>query len=329
MDDVNLLHATHQRATPTKTRYEVAVGGGKLQIARSQLQFTANFNPIFLEGLPGGISAYARGYHRQTDFYPLPRKVARNVPLAISEAGVTINTLSKLGREFYRKFSTTTRTIRPRRGRVPARRTPFAVLDFETVTINDKLVPYLLGLSVDNEYTAFSSNSPESTNAVEAFIARGVEFMLAKCSCRRVFAHNLANFDLILLVPHLVKYIQHKHIGAELSEELLFTVRGGRTISVELPRYGIIFVDSRHFLQMSLDTMGRAFVGRGKPTFDHKAVTPESLKQKSVLKMAIDYNKADCELLSSSLKRFEEFIIDRYNIAPFKSLTLPGLSYKI
>lgn len=256
------------------------------------------------------------------------------MPLAVSRTGTTINTLSALDREFYRKFSTaarcnpTVRVVQSRRV-TAARRTPFAVLDFETVTISDKLIPYLLGFGVDGRYNAFSSTSPEVASEVDSFVAQGVDFMLTRCVGRRVFAHNLSNFDLILLVPHLVKYIQRKYASAELSREILFTVGGGRTISVELPRYDVILVDSRHFLQMSLDTMGRAFTGRGKPAFDHRAITPASLKQGATLETAVAYNRADCEILSSALKKFEDFIIKRYNIAPFESLTLPGLSYKI
>ena len=122
-------------------------------------------------------------------------------------------------------------------------------MDIETTIQDNKQTPYLIcGYSEDKYIHSFSKDL--SLESVKTMFRDFINKLIANKDIKVVYAHNLAGFDGILLLKHLINYP-----GSNV-EPLIFN---GKLISIKfIIKYGkgtkriIVFKDSLLFLPMSL-----------------------------------------------------------------------------
>ena len=226
--------------------------------------------------------------------------------------------------------------------------TYFVTMDIETITENNKLIPYLITAFNGTSYV--TSYGLDHSELFSTFINGLFNFIRSKTLL--VYAHNLSGFDGIFLLKHLLSYGK--------VEPLLFN---GKLISIKLiiqtGQYKgktIIFKDSMLLLPLGLRKLCGAFglvVPKGYFPFKlvdifYTGVLPkfeywtgidlgiyESLVSESKNKIwsfkdeAIKYCKLDCACLHEILIKFNELIFSSFNVDAHKSLTLPALAMRI
>ena len=122
-------------------------------------------------------------------------------------------------------------------------------MDIETIVQDNKQTPYLIcGYSEDKYIHSFTKDL--SLESVKTMFRDFINKLIANKNIKIVYAHNLAGFDGILLLKHLINYP-----GANV-EPLIFN---GKLISIKfILKYGkgtkrtIVFKDSLLFLPMPL-----------------------------------------------------------------------------
>lgn len=227
-------------------------------------------------------------------------------------------------------------------------------MDIETNLVDNKQTPYLIcGYSEDNYIHSFTKDL--SLNSVKSMFKDFITKLIANKNIKIVYAHNLAGFDGILLLKHLINYT-----GANV-EPLIFN---GKLISIKFilksgkSKRTIVFKDSLLFLPMSLRKLCTYFkVDQIKtyfpflltdinysgpvPGFDlWSGITIEdynSLSAKYQDKVwnfkeeALKYCKIDCKALFDILNIFNNLIFEHFSINIHNStiLTLPALAMRI
>ena len=230
----------------------------------------------------------------------------------------------------------------------------YFTMDIETIRNSDgKLIPYLIcaynGLDYITSYTL------DQKSLFSTFIDQLLSKIEAGNSAL-VYAHNLSNFDGILLLKHLISYSQDKG----KVDPLIFN---GKIISIKViigkgkNRKTIIFKDSYLLLPLSLRNLCKAFdvsVHKGYFPFNlsnifYSGVLPaiqfwtnispsiyESLvseyKGKKMWNFQLEstkYCKLDCQSLHELLLKFNELIFNEFKVDSHTVLTLPSLAMKI
>jgi DNA polymerase type B, organellar and viral len=146
----------------------------------------------------------------------------------------------------------------------------FITLDIETYIKDGLLTPYLICFyDGKNFYSFYLSNY----NSVEEMMLDCLKSILVrKYNYYKVYAHNMAKFDLIFLLKYLVKVGNIKPI-----------IHNGKFISVTIAygddnQYNIEFKDSILLLLYSLDSLCRSFeIDDAKSIFPHLFVSENNL----------------------------------------------------
>lgn len=230
----------------------------------------------------------------------------------------------------------------------------FVTMDIETITINNKVTPYLI-----NSYTRggdgrhhLNSYNENENELFKDFIAKLISQVSSFDSKKvYVYAHNLSTFDGVLILKHLFKFGKVKPI-----------LHNGRIISITfIYKYNgiirtIIFKDSFLMLPSSLRKLCEAFnVESSKGYFPfhlnditYTGVFPKydywtditnnewnNLKANFGQRMwsfkseSIKYCELDCVSLHEVLIKFNDIIFNKFNININSALTLPALAMRI
>jgi len=234
----------------------------------------------------------------------------------------------------------------------------FATMDIESVTILSKITPYLIcaynGTDYITSYTdKFLAVGDQQKTLFNSFIIQLLTFFSGK-NTLIVYAHNLSNFDGVLLLKHLLAYGQVEpliHNGKLINIKLRLNIDGykGKTI---------IFKDSFLLLPLSLRKLCLAFnvsISKGYFPFKftnifYKGLLPLIEYWKDITQAeydslhlqfpggnwsfkdeAIKYCKLDCKCLFDVLIKFNELIFNEFkvNVNSSSIFTLPSLAMRI
>ena len=135
----------------------------------------------------------------------------------------------------------------------------FITMDLETQSINNKLIPYCVGLFDGKIKKSFYLSD---YNSVDSMIESAISSILNKSYKNyRVYIHNLSNFDGIFLIKSL------KNLG-----DIEPVINDGRIISIELRNDDrkLIFLDSYQLLPSSLRSLAKNFNVENKDIFPYK-----------------------------------------------------------
>lgn len=227
----------------------------------------------------------------------------------------------------------------------------FITLDIETYIKDGLLSPYLICFyDGKNFYSFYLSNY----NSVEEMMLDCLKsILIRKYNYYKVYAHNMAKFDLIFLLKYLVKLGNIKPI-----------IHNGKFISVTIAygddnQYNIEFKDSILLLLYSLDSLCRSFkIDEGKSIFPHLFVNENNLDYigdvpkienfidlskndyKKYLKKfisnvwnlkneAIKYCKIDCVSLYQIIYKFNSMIFKLFSLNIHRYPTLSSLAFAI
>ena len=231
-------------------------------------------------------------------------------------------------------------------------------MDIESVTILSKITPYLIcAYNGSNYITSYTDKSlaikDQQKSLFNTFITQLLTFFSTKNNLI-VYAHNLSNFDGVLLLKHLLPFGQVEpiiHNGKLISIKLRLNVEGykGKTV---------IFKDSFLLLPLSLRKLCSAFnVINPKGYFPfkftnifYKGLLPLIEYWKDITQMEYDslhlqfpggnwsfkdesikYCKLDCQCLFDVLIKFNELIFNEFklNVNNSSTFTLPSLAMRI
>jgi DNA polymerase type B, organellar and viral len=99
-------------------------------------------------------------------------------------------------------------------------------MDIETITKNNKIIPYLInGYDGRHHLTSFNNNESE---LFREFIEKLIS-VVEKGSITYIYAHNLSTFDGVLILKHLFKHGEVKpliHHGKIISIKFIFITEG-------------------------------------------------------------------------------------------------------
>jgi hypothetical protein len=232
----------------------------------------------------------------------------------------------------------------------------FVTMDIETVLIQSKITPYLIGAYNGTDKISIYANKTRTgeINVSELFrnFLNALLTFLEDRNTFYVYAHNLSNFDGRLLLKQLFdfgKVIPIIHNGKLITIKVKLTIEGyvGKTI---------IFKHSMLLLPSSLRNLGIAFdvpVTKGNFPFKllnifYTGVFPQfnywtditnqewlGLKTAHGKKMwsfkdeSIKYNLIDCITLHQVLTKFVDLIFNNFKVDAHSTLTAPSLAFKI
>jgi hypothetical protein len=232
----------------------------------------------------------------------------------------------------------------------------FITMDIETITQNNKLIPYLIcaynGLDKINSYAELSKGVINQKALFSNFITQLLTFFNNDSSVITVYAHNFSGFDGIFLMKHLLSYGKVEpllHNGKLISIKVKLNVEGYMNKT-------IVFKDSMLLLPLSLRELCSAFnvtVSKGYFPFNltnifYKGLLPQIELWKNIPNNeytsliaeftgkvwdfkaeAIKYCYLDCIALHEILTSFNELIFSHFKVNIINSLTLPSLAMKI
>ena len=232
----------------------------------------------------------------------------------------------------------------------------FVTMDIETVTLNNKLSPYLICAYNGKE---FISSYAELTNSVinqkslfSNFITQLLTFFINESKVLTVYAHNFSAFDGVFLLKHLIPFGKVEpliHNGKILSIKLKLNIEGYTNKT-------IIFKDSYLLLPLSLRNLCKAFnvtnhkgyfpfnltnifykgylpainLWKNIPNNEYTSLIAEFIgKVWDFQAESIKYCKLDCQALHQVLVQFNELIFNNFKINIHIPLTLPALAMRI
>ena len=225
----------------------------------------------------------------------------------------------------------------------------FITIDIETYIVDGLLKPYLICFYDGKEFFSFYLSD---YNSVEHMMLDCLNSILKrKYNYYKVYAHNMAKFDIIFLLKYLVKLGKIKPI-----------IHNGKIISVTIvygdnEQYKIEFKDSILLLLYSLKSLCSSFkIDEAKSIFPHLFVNKDNLEYNgdvprfndfieisvndyqnyknsyniwSLKKEAIKYCKIDCVSLHKILLKFNEMIFKLFSINIHHYPTLSSLAFAI
>lgn len=225
----------------------------------------------------------------------------------------------------------------------------FITIDIETYTINGLLTPYLICFYDGEEFFSFYLSD---YNSVDEMMLECLKSILKrKYNYYKIYAHNMAKFDIIFLMKYLVKLGKIKPI-----------IHNGKFISVTIvygdnEQYQIEFKDSILLLLYSLKSLCNSFkIEEVKSIFPHLFVNDKNLgyigdvpriedfieisdsdyrdyKKShniwSLKKEAIKYCKIDCVSLYKILYKFNEMVFKLFSLNIHQYPTLSSLAFDI
>jgi hypothetical protein len=225
----------------------------------------------------------------------------------------------------------------------------FITMDIETITINNKVTPYLIN-SFDGRHHLNSYNENEEL-LFKLFMKKLIS-SLEKGTRAYIYAHNLSSFDGVLLLKHLFSLGKVEPI-----------LHNGKIISIKLIVKGetkednkiLMFKDSYLTLPSSLRKLTSAFnieTSKGYfpfnltdinyigvfPKFEYwtnitqqewaKLKLNHGKKAWSFYEESIKYCELDCKSLHQVLTKYNELIFNEFNINIHNSLTGPSLTMR-
>jgi len=227
----------------------------------------------------------------------------------------------------------------------------FLTLDIETYVNNDNiLIPYLISFYDGTESNYFYLT--DFSNVDNMMKACFNKIFVRKYNKFNIYIHNLAKFDIIFLLKHLIKNVEVEPM-----------IHRGRIISIKIHygkdnQYQVQFRDSYLILLSSLEKLGRNFgVVNKKSIFPHLFVNESNLNYEGNvptienffeiseidylnyknsfyslwnLKMeAIKYCQLDCISLYQVILKFNSLIFGNFNKNIHSYPTLPSLAFAI
>lgn len=146
----------------------------------------------------------------------------------------------------------------------------FITIDIETIINNGLLTPYLIAFYDGKNLSSFYLSDFESVEQMMLTCLKSL--LIRKYDGFKIYAHNLAKFDIIFLLKYLVKLANIKpiiHSGKIISLTVKYGENGG---------YQIEFKDSLLLLLGSLDSLSKSFkVEDKKSIFPHLFVNENNL----------------------------------------------------
>jgi len=146
----------------------------------------------------------------------------------------------------------------------------FITIDIETIINNGLLTPYLIAFYDGKNLSSFYLSDFESVEQMMLTCLKSI--LIRKYDGFKIYAHNLAKFDVIFLLKYLVKLGTIKpiiHTGKILSLTVNYGENGG---------YKIEFKDSLLLLLGSLESLSKSFkVEDKKSIFPHLFVNENNL----------------------------------------------------
>jgi hypothetical protein len=227
----------------------------------------------------------------------------------------------------------------------------FITLDIETFVQNNKLVPFCI--SIYDGKTAKSFFYTDFQNSEQMILTALKSILIRKYNGYNVYMHNMAKFDIIFLLKHLIKLSSVQPI-----------IHNGRIISIYLNfgkdlKYSIQFKDSYLILISSLVKLTKGFrVDMIKSIFPFLFVNENNLdyignvpeikyfgnkieltdyneykskfnKNWNLKNETIKYCEIDCISLYQVIFKFSDLIFSMFNKNIHRYPTLPSLAFAI
>jgi hypothetical protein len=232
----------------------------------------------------------------------------------------------------------------------------FITMDIETITQNNKLIPYLIcaynGLDKINSYAELSKGVINQKALFSKFITQLLTFFNNDSSVITVYAHNFSGFDGIFLMKHLLSYGKVEpllHNGKLISIKVKLNVEGymNKTIvfkdsmlllPLSLRKLCVWFNVSNHKGYFPFDFTNIFYQGflpqielwKNIPNNEYTSLIAEFTgKVWDFQAEAIKYCYLDCVSLHELLTKFNELIFSHFKVNIINSLTLPSLAMKI
>jgi hypothetical protein len=146
----------------------------------------------------------------------------------------------------------------------------FITIDIETIINNGLLTPYLIAFFDGKNLSSFYLSDFDSVEQMMLTCLKSL--LIRKYDGFKIYAHNLAKFDIIFLLKYLVKLASIKpiiHSGKIISLTVNYGENGG---------YQIEFKDSLLLLLSSLKSLSKSFkVENKKSIFPHLFVNENNL----------------------------------------------------
>jgi len=225
----------------------------------------------------------------------------------------------------------------------------FITIDIETFIVDSLLTPYLICFYDGKEFFSFYLSDYKSVEEMMIDCLKSI--LIRKYNGYKIYAHNMAKFDIIFLLKYLLKLGKIKPI-----------IHNGKFISVTIgygdnEQYQIEFKDSILLLLYSLKSLCNSFkieepksifpyffVNKNNleyigqvPTFDSFIEISNSEYQHyknsyniwSLKKEAIKYCKIDCISLYQIILKFNDMIFKLFSINIHHYPTLSSLAFAI
>lgn len=225
-------------------------------------------------------------------------------------------------------------------------RSPFIVADLETVLVNKTHIPYAAGLLkvhpgkeikdymietyFSEDYlihTELNSFKKRSNKVLIDLISRIDKIASKEKKVLTVYFHNLARFDGIFLLKHLVFNHQEKY----KIPKLLIRNRMIYEINVYSNSEKLLFRfrDSLHLIPGKLQDLARNLCKHlgNKGSIPYDQINPENLVRKKT--MLIEYMKQDILLLGGVMQKAQSIYWDLYGIDIVNKITLSALALNI
>jgi DNA polymerase type B, organellar and viral len=227
----------------------------------------------------------------------------------------------------------------------------FITLDIETYIKNNVLIPYCISIYDGKEtYSYFISDYKDSKELILTALR---SIMIRKYNGYNIYIHNMAKFDIIFLLKHLVK------LG-----DVTPIIHNGRIISINLNfgkdlEYRLQFKDSYLILLASLSKLTKGFgvetlksifpflfvnednldytgqvpdikyFGNNITTSDYNIYSSKFDNNWNLRKETIKYCEIDCISLYQVIFKFSELIFSLFGKNIHKYPTLPSLAFAI
>jgi hypothetical protein len=192
--------------------------------------------------------------------------------------------------------------------------------DFETISINDKLYVYCVGILFNNNnyFDFFVDFEKDIVKESSKLIKEYLFFLENKFDTKKklcVYFHNLGSFDGYFLMEYFMKYHEDQ-IDCLIKDNKIFYIK----------YKNITFLDSYNIIPYSIDEIGNIYLNKGKSLEITEYDSLDTIKKNFIDIKKYLYN--DVYILYTAIIIFyNKFLLEKVNIT--EKFTLSSIAFQI